>query len=64
MKPHDNEGFFKAALVIIFMLVPLPYIVGYLAWGSPWVETYVKMFHPDRCKYEDKYHNVIDNCKE
>jgi hypothetical protein len=33
MKPYHNEGFFKVTLVVIFMLVPLPYIIGYLAWG-------------------------------
>ena len=64
MKAYHNEGFFKATLVIIFMLVPLPYIIGYLAWGDPWVATYKEMFHPDRCRYEDNKHNVIDNCEK
>jgi hypothetical protein len=63
-KPYHNEGFFKAALLVIFILVPLPYIIGYLAWGDPWVQTYKEMFHPDRCRYEDNKHNVIDNCEK
>ena len=53
MKAYHNEGFFKAALVVIF-----------LAWGDPWVATYKEMFHPDRCRYEDNKHNVIDNCEK
>jgi len=63
-KPYHNKGFFKAALVVIFLLVPLPYIIGYLAWGDPWLQTYKEMFHPDRCRYEDNKHNIIDNCEK
>jgi hypothetical protein len=62
MKEYHNEGFFKASLVVLFLLVPLPLIIAYLTWGDPWLEIYLEMFHPDRCRYEDSKHNIIDNC--
>ena len=62
MKPYHNKGFLPAALLITFMLVPAPFIIGYLAWGDEWVKTYMKMSFPERCRYEDSKHNIIDTC--
>lgn len=64
MKPYHNKGFLPAALLITFMLLPLPFIIGYLSWGNAWVKTYIEMSFPDRCRYEDNKHNIIDNCEK
>ena len=63
-EPYHNEGFFKASLVVVFLLVPLPFIIAYVTWGNPWLETYMEMSFPDRCRYEDNKHNIIDNCEK
>jgi len=62
MKPYHNKGLFKASLLIIFMLVPTPFIVGYVAWGDDWVKTYMTMFHDQSNCWENANHEMV--CKE
>tara|TARA_R100000773_G_C4221076_1_gene119951 strand:- start:6218 stop:6409 length:192 start_codon:yes stop_codon:yes gene_type:complete len=63
MKEYHNKGFGKAFFVVVFLLVPLPFIASYLTWGNSWLEIYLEMSFPDRCRYEDNKHNIIDNCE-
>lgn len=62
MEAYHNEGFFKAALLIVFLLVPGPLIIGYLSWGNEWVNTYMAMFHDKSNCWENSRHEMI--CKE
>jgi len=64
MKPYHNKGFFKASLLIIFMLVPLPFFINWITWGDGFMKPFMEMHFPDRCMYEDNKHNVINNCGE
>ena len=64
MKPYHNKGFLPAALIVLFLLVGLPFVIGYLTWGKDWVKLYMKQAFPERCKYEDNKHNVIDTCND
>ena len=62
MKPYHNKGFFKASLLIIFLLVPAPFMVGYASWGDEWVKTYMSMFFDRGNCWENAKHEIV--CKE
>lgn len=64
MKPYHTEGLLKASLLVIFILVPLPFLINWLAWGDDFTSPLIEMYFPDRCVYEDNKHNVINACMD
>ena len=64
MKPYHTEGFFKAAMLVIFILAALPFLINWVTWGDDFTGPLIEMYFPDRCAYEDNKHNVINNCND
>ena len=63
-QPYHNEGFGKAFIWVVFILIPLPMLFLWIADGKDWSDRLIRMSFPERCAYEDAQHNKINNCEE
>ena len=62
MKPYNDEGFFKASLLVIFLLIPLPFLINWVTWGDGFMKPYMSMFFDRGNCWENAKHEIV--CKE